>query len=107
MTITIPTQRGVGPFPMNNPNGVRMSTALTYVNPNRHRLNLTIRANVRVRRILFDTGSTGSRARRGWKWRAGARPSRSKRTKSFLCAGAIASPQLLMLSGVGAGRGVG
>jgi choline dehydrogenase-like flavoprotein len=39
---------------MNNPNGVRMSTALTYINPNRHRLNLTIRPNVQVQRILFD-----------------------------------------------------
>ena len=31
-----------------------MSTALTYIEPNRHRLNLTIRPNVQVRRILFD-----------------------------------------------------
>ena len=56
-----PDSWGVGPFPMNNPNGVRMSTALTYINPNRHRLNLTIRANVLVRRILFEgtKASTG------------------------------------------------
>ncbi len=31
-----------------------MSTGLTYINPNRHRLNLTVRGNVLVRRILFD-----------------------------------------------------
>ena len=34
--------------PVNNLDGVRMSTALTYINPNRYRLNLTIKANVMV-----------------------------------------------------------
>ena len=32
-----PDSTGVGPIPMNNPEGVRMSTALTYLNPQRHR----------------------------------------------------------------------
>ena len=41
-----PDSTGLGPFPMNNPNGVRMGMALTYINPNRHRLNLTIRAKM-------------------------------------------------------------
>ena len=49
-----PDSTGVGPMPVNNIDGVRMSTALTYVNPNRHRLNLTVRANVHARRLLFD-----------------------------------------------------
>ena len=49
-----PDSGGVGPIPMNNPNGIRMSTGLTYINPNRHRLNLTVRGDVLVRRILFD-----------------------------------------------------
>ena len=31
-----------------------MSTALTYINPIRHRLNLTIMPNVTVRKILFE-----------------------------------------------------
>ena len=39
----------LGPLPMNNPEGIRMSTALTYINPIRHRLNLSVRANVFVR----------------------------------------------------------
>jgi choline dehydrogenase len=38
----------------NNVDGIRMSTALTYLQPCRHRLNLTIRARVLVRRILFS-----------------------------------------------------
>lgn len=41
-----PDATGVGPFPMNNPNGIRISTALAYINPIRHRLNLPIRPNV-------------------------------------------------------------
>ena len=91
-----PDSTGVGPFPMNNPNGVRMSTALTYVNPNRHRLNLTIRANVRARRILFD----GLRAV-GVEVESGGEIFRIDGGQIVLCSGAIASPQLLMLSGVG------
>ena len=91
-----PDSTGVGPFPMNNPNGVRMSTALTYVNPNRHRLNLTIRANVRVRRVLFD----GLRAV-GVEVESGDETFHIEGEQVVLSSGAIASPQLLMLSGVG------
>ena len=55
-----PDATGVGQVPLNNPGGVRMSTAITYLDACRHRLNLTIRANVTVQRIRFDGGSTGS-----------------------------------------------
>ena len=49
-----PDSTGVGPPPFNNPNGVRWSTAIGYLNPARHRLNLTIRADCLVHRILFE-----------------------------------------------------
>ena len=91
-----PDSTGIGPFPMNNPDGVRMRTALTYINPNRHRLNLTIRANVQVRRILFD----GQRAT-GVEVDSGGDRFIVESGVIVLSAGAIASPQLLMLSGVG------
>jgi choline dehydrogenase len=81
---------------MNNPNGVRMSTALTYINPNRHRLNLTIRANVLVRRILFE----GKRAT-GVEVESGGQVFTVEAELIVLCAGAVASPHILMLSGVG------
>ena len=48
-----PESTGIGPTPLNNRDGVRMSTALAYLDQARHRLNLTLRANVTVRRILF------------------------------------------------------
>ena len=47
---------GLGVVPMNNQNGVRMSTAITHLGPMRHRLNLTIRGNVFVRKVLTADG---------------------------------------------------
>ena len=91
-----PESAGVGPIPMNNADGIRMSTALTYINPNRHRLNLTIRANVLARRILFE----GKRAT-GVDVESGGERFIVEGEEVILSAGAIASPQLLMLSGVG------
>ncbi len=96
-----PDSTGVGPLPMNNPNGVRMSTALSYINNNRHRLNFTIRANVLVRRILFDSGSTGSPRAVGVEVESGGEVFTVEANQVVLCAGAVASPQILMLSGVG------
>ena len=91
-----PESTGVGPLPLNNLDGVRMSTALTYINPNRHRLNLTIKANVMVRRIVFD----GKRAT-AVEVESGGEGFTVQGEEFILSAGAIASPQLLMLSGVG------
>ncbi len=91
-----PESGGVGPIPMNNPNGVRISTGLAYINPNRHRLNLTVRGNVVVHRILFE----GSRAV-GVVAESGGEIFQVEANQIVLSGGAIASPQILMLSGVG------
>ena len=91
-----PDATGFGPFPMNNPNGVRMSTALSYINPNRHRLNLTIRPNVLVRRILVEDGRAT-----GLEVESGGEIFQMEAGQIILSAGAIASPQILMLSGIG------
>ena len=91
-----PDSWGVGPFPMNNPNGVRMSTALTYINPNRHRLNLTIRSNILVRRIIFE-GNVAT----GVEVESGGDVFIVEANQIVLSAGAIGSPHILMLSGVG------
>lgn len=80
----------------NNVDGVRMSTALTYLQPSRHRLNLTIRPQVMVRRILFD-GTTAT----GVEVDSGGEQFLLESQEIVLSAGAVASPQLLMLSGVG------
>ena len=91
-----PDSTGVGSMPANNIDGVRMSTALTYINPNRHRLNLTVRANVHARHILFD----GKKAT-GVEVESGGERFTVQGAEIVLSAGAIGSPHLLMLSGVG------
>jgi choline dehydrogenase len=91
-----PESWGVGPIPMNNPNGVRMSTSLTYLNPVRHRLNLTVRSGVTVRRVLFQ----GKRAT-GVEVESGDETFVVEAEELIICGGAVGSPQLLLLSGVG------
>ena len=91
-----PEHLGVAPVPMNNMNGVRMSTALTHLSPARHRLNLTVRGEVFVRRILFE----GNRAV-GVEVESGGEAFVVEAEKIVLSAGALKSPHILMLSGVG------
>ena len=91
-----PASGGVGAFPLNNPDGVRMSTALTYLHAARQRPNLSVKANVLVRRILF----TGQQAV-GVEVDSGGETFMIEADDIILSAGAIQSPQLLMLSGVG------
>ena len=92
---TITHSTGVGPTPLNNPNGIRYSTALGHLSQARHRLNLTIQANCLVRRLLFDgTQATGVEVERGGATFVVGR-------EIILSAGAIGSPHILLLSGVG------
>ena len=91
-----PEATGVGAMPLNNPGGVRMSTALTYLNFSRHRLNLTVRGNALARRVLFK----GKKAV-GVEVESEGEVFVLEGEEIILSAGAIASPQLLMLSGVG------
>ena len=93
-----PDSNGIAARPLNNIDGVRMSTALTYLNLARHRLNITIRGNVTVRRILFE----GKRAV-GVEAESGGEVFTVASDQVILSGGAIASPQILMLSGVGPG----
>jgi choline dehydrogenase len=91
-----PATTGVGPWPMNKVEGVRMSTALTYLPLSRHRLNLTIRGGARTRRIIFD----GTRAC-GVEVEAGGVRQTVEGESIILCAGAAMSPAVLMHSGIG------
>ena len=49
-----PDTSGVGPRPLNNVDSLRISTFIGYLKPSMHRLNLTIKGNANVRRVLFD-----------------------------------------------------
>ena len=73
-----------------------MSNAINYLNMARHRLNLTVRGSVTARRILFE----GKRAV-GIEAESGGEVFTVKGDEIIVSSGAIASPQLLMLSGIG------
>ncbi|MCI0780537.1 MAG: mycofactocin system GMC family oxidoreductase MftG [Chloroflexi bacterium] len=91
-----PDSAGVGPTPLNNPNGIRISTAMGYLDQSRHRLNLTIRPDCLVHRIHFE----GNQAT-GVDVESGGERFTVEAEEIILSAGAIGSPQILMLSGVG------
>ena len=91
-----PESTGVSPRALNNRDGVRISTALAYLDMARHRLNVTVRADVTARRVLFQ----GTRAV-GLEVESSGERFTLEGDRIILSAGAIASPQLLMLSGVG------
>jgi len=78
--------------------GARWSTADAYLKPALQRKNLTLHTEATVTRILFD----GTRAAGVEFEQLGARRVVKARREVVLCAGAINSPQLLMLSGIGA-----
>ncbi|MBI2965031.1 MAG: mycofactocin system GMC family oxidoreductase MftG [Chloroflexi bacterium] len=91
-----PDSTGVGPTPFNNRDGIRWSTALTYLQSARHRLNLTIRSECLVHRVLFD-----GRKAVGVLVESGGETFEVLAGEVILSAGAIGSPHLLLLSGVG------
>ena len=91
-----PDATGVGPSITNNHNRVRFSSALGHLSQARHRLNLTIKANCVARRILFD-----EKQAYGVLVESGGEIFTLEGNQIVLSAGAVGSPQLLMLSGVG------
>ena len=91
-----PNPSGIGVSPTNNLDGVRMSVALTHLNPMRHRLNLTVRGGVFVRKVLIkDLKAVGVEVE------SGGEVFNVEADRVVLSAGAIKSPHLLMLSGIG------
>ncbi|HLG64859.1 MAG TPA: choline dehydrogenase [Ktedonosporobacter sp.] len=91
------TLEGVGLVQVTQKRGTRNSAADAYLRPALKRPNLTLHTDTFVQRIIFDnrraTGVVYTRA--GKEEQAGAHQ------EVLLCAGAINSPQLLLLSGVG------
>ena len=95
-----PEATGVSLRAENNIDGVRWSMALAYVDLARHRLNLTIRPNVQAHRVVLEDSPDGKRAV-GIEVESGGETFVVEGGEIILCAGAVASPQLLMLSGLG------
>jgi len=92
-----PQQEGVGWYDQTIKQGRRQSTARTYLNMAKDRENLTILTDAQATRVLLSgKKATGIEVKRGGKletWHAGR--------EVILSGGAINSPQLLQLSGIG------
>ncbi|MFY2610332.1 GMC family oxidoreductase [Achromobacter ruhlandii] len=90
-------QEGVGYYQLTTRNGRRCSTAVAYLRPARGRANLRVETGAHAMAILFEgTRACGVRYRQDGQ----VRTLRARR-EVILCAGALQSPQLLQLSGVG------
>ena len=89
-------QEGFGPFDRNVYRGRRYSASKAYLDPVKRRTNLEILTKAFVTRILFE----GDRAV-GVEYVRGGKKHKAMAGEVLLCGGAINSPQLLQLSGVG------
>ena len=90
-------QEGIGPYQVTHKNGERFSAAKAYLTPNLGRKNLTVFTEAHTTRILFkDKRATGVEFRR-----AGKIEQIGANHEVLMAAGALQTPQLLMLSGVG------
>ncbi|SHG73175.1 mycofactocin dehydrogenase MftG [Geodermatophilus nigrescens] len=83
---------GYGPVPFTVDGGVRVNTAMAYLSPRRGSPLLTVRGGVRVRRVLLERG-------RAVGVDTDAGPVRA--AEVVLAAGAVGTPHLLLLSGIG------
>ena len=93
------TQEGVGRYQVTHKAGERHSAAKGYLTPVLGRANLTVMTNAHTTRVLIE-----NRRAVGVEVRVGRELRQLKADREvLLSAGALQSPQLLMLSGIGPG----
>jgi len=91
------TQEGAGYYQLTTRHGVRCSAASAYLRPARSRANLDVQTGAHATRIEFE-----ERRARTVVYRQGGRDHRAAaRREVIIAAGALQSPQILQLSGVG------
>ena len=111
---------GVGPRQGSIRDGRRVSTATAYLEPARKRRNLTLLTSSRVARVVIENGRAtgvdvvadggvggtgGSPAQSGGPGASGSGVRRlTARREVVICGGAVLSPHVLMLSGIGDGE---
>lgn len=88
---------GIGYFEVTQRNGVRMSAARAFLKPARKRANLTVLTHTHVNRVLLE----GKRATGVEVQRRNTQLRIDARREVILAGGAIGSPHMLMLSGIG------
>ena len=92
-----PVQEGVGYYQTTSKNGRRVSAARAFLKPAMKRANLRVEINALAERITFE----GRRAT-GIVFRQNGRSVTARASREVvLCGGAINSPHLLLLSGIG------
>jgi len=89
----LPYSEGVGPMPLNNPNGIRWSTGICYVLPAMVRENLDVLSNSICKKILIENGKQIGLILENDEIYEG--------NEIIVSSGAVESPKLLLLSGVG------
>ncbi|MEN3276850.1 MAG: choline dehydrogenase [Massilia sp.] len=88
-------------FEVNQRRGIRLNTAKAFLKPAAQRPNLTIMTGCHVERLLVDAAD-GNPSCRGVQFTGGGRAFTAlARRETVLAAGAIGSPHILQLSGVG------
>lgn len=95
-----PVQEGAGYFQLTTRGGLRCSTAVAYLNPAKGRPNLTIETHAHTETLILE----GKRAVGVRYRRKGEACEARARAEVILAAGAIGSPQILQLSGIGPGE---
>ena len=96
-------QEGCGPLQLTVKGRRRCSAAVGYLNPVKHRRNLRIEVDALTHRVLLD----GKRATGIEYGQHGVVKTARARREVLLCGGAINSPQILQLSGIGPGAVLG
>jgi choline dehydrogenase len=92
---------GVGYFEVNQKSGWRWNTSKAFLRPVRSRKNLIIWTEAHVEKLLFTTQDGQPRCTGAQVMRGGQSLSVQAHNEVILSAGAIGSPQLLQLSGIG------
>lgn len=93
---------GVGYFDVNQRSGWRWNTSKAFLRPAKSRPNLTIWTEAQVEKLTFDTGADGALRCVGAKVHHKGKPVPVTAAKEVvLSAGAVNSPQILQLSGIG------
>tara|TARA_B110000014_G_C20123930_1_gene597170 strand:- start:2316 stop:3905 length:1590 start_codon:yes stop_codon:yes gene_type:complete len=92
----LPDATGVGAFPCNNPNGIRVSTSLGYLSESRHRMNFTLRPNCTVTKLIMTKNKITS-----VEVESSGDTFQVEAETIILSAGSLANPKILMLSGIG------
>jgi choline dehydrogenase-like flavoprotein len=90
-------QEGIGTYQVTQKNGERCSAARDYIHPNLSRPNLHVVTGAATRRILFENGRAA-----GAEYQHGGKVERvTARREVIVSCGALQTPHLLMLSGIG------